>query len=414
MKDNLEAFNEAGIQVPVILGGAALTPRFVHGDCRAVYNGQVVYGRDAFADLRFMDALMEAKGVDQWDDNKGFLGTIPEGLGLGPAGGDDNEPTQQQGDPAAPIAGEADGTSASEAQALLVSDARSEAVPEEPALAPPFWGAQVLSEGEIDLGEVFAYLDRNALFAGQWQLRKSQQQSRDDYEAMLADKAEPVLQQWMARCLDEQLLTPRVAYGYFPCGRQGNAVVLFDPQGLGTAAAPGAAGAELGRFELPRQRSGNRYCIADFYRDLGTGADGRPTATDVLPMQAVTMGERATAFAQQLFGADQYSDYLYFHGLAVQMAEALAEWAHARIRRELGFADSADMPLRDVLAQRYRGSRYSFGYPACPNVADSRQQLLWLDAQRIGLSMDESEQLHPEQSTTALVALHSKARYFSA
>jgi 5-methyltetrahydrofolate--homocysteine methyltransferase len=131
-------------------------------------------------------------------------------------------------------------------------------------------------------------------------------------------------------------------------------------------------------------------------------------------MQAVTMGERATAFAQQLFGADQYSDYLYFHGLAVQMAEALAEWTHARIRRELGFADSADMPLRDVLAQRYRGSRYSFGYPACPNVADSRQQLVWLGAERIGLSMDESEQLHPEQSTTALVALHSKARYFSA
>jgi 5-methyltetrahydrofolate--homocysteine methyltransferase len=218
----------------------------------------------------------------------------------------------------------------------------------------------------------------------------------------------------MGRCLDEQLLTPRVAYGYFPCGRDGNAVVLFDPQGLETAATAGAAGFELGRFELPRQRSGNRYCIADFYRDLGAGSDGRPTATDVLPMQAVTMGERATAFAQQLFGADQYSDYLYFHGLAVQMAEALAEWTHARIRRELGFADPTGMPLRDVLAQRYRGSRYSFGYPACPNVADSRQQLAWLDAQRIGLSMDESEQLHPEQSTTALVALHSKARYFSA
>ena len=414
MKDNLEAFNEAGIQVPVILGGAALTPRFVHGDCRAVYNGQVIYGRDAFADLRFMDALMEAKGADQWDDNKGFLGTIPDGLGLGPASGDDDQALQQQPAPEAPMAEGADGASTSEAQGLLVSDARSEAVLEEPALVPPFWGAQVLGEDEIDLGEVFAYLDRNALFAGQWQLRKSQQQSRDDYEAMLADKAEPVLQQWMARCLDEQLLTPRVAYGYFPCGRQGNAVVLFDPEGLGIAAAPAAAGAELGRFELPRQRGGNRYCIADFYRDLGTGADGRPLATDVLPMQAVTMGERATAFAQQLFGADQYSDYLYFHGLAVQMAEALAEWAHARIRRELGFADPADMPLRDVLAQRYRGSRYSFGYPACPNVADSRQQLLWLDAQRIGLSMDESEQLHPEQSTTALVALHSKARYFSA
>jgi len=223
-----------------------------------------------------------------------------------------------------------------------------------------------------------------------------------------------VLQQWMARCIDEQLLTPRVAYGYLPCGRSGNAVVLFDPDGLAPADKPSSAGPELGRFALPRQRSGNRYCIADFYCDLATGADGQAIATDVLPMQAVTMGERATAFAQQLFGADQYSDYLYFHGLAVQMAEALAEWVHARIRRELGFADPVDMPLRDVLAQRYRGSRYSFGYPACPNVADSRQQLLWLGAERIGLTMDDSEQLHPEQSTTALVALHSKARYFSA
>jgi 5-methyltetrahydrofolate--homocysteine methyltransferase len=281
-------------------------------------------------------------------------------------------------------------------------------------LTPPFWGSHVLTEAEIPLAEVFAYLDRNALFAGQWQLRKAQGQSREDYEALLAEKAEPVLQQWTQRCLEEQLLTPRVAYGYFPCGRAGNAVVLFDPQGLEASAAPSAAGVELGRFELPRQRAGNRYCIADFYRDLATGADGRPMATDVLPMQAVTMGERATNFAQQLFSGDQYSDYLYFHGLAVQMAEALAEWVHARIRRELGHADPEDMPLRDVLAQRYRGSRYSFGYPACPNVADSRQQLLWLGAERVGLSMDESEQLHPEQSTTALVALHSKARYFSA
>ena len=131
-------------------------------------------------------------------------------------------------------------------------------------------------------------------------------------------------------------------------------------------------------------------------------------------MQAVTMGEKASVFAQKLFEADSYSDYLFFHGLAVQMAEALAEWTHARIRRECGFADPDGMPLRDVLAQRYRGSRYSFGYPACPNVADSRQQLLWLGAERIGLSMDESDQLHPEQSTTALVALHSVARYFSA
>jgi len=215
----------------------------------------------------------------------------------------------------------------------------------------------------------------------------------------LKAKAEPVLQTWLERSLNENLLQPAVAYGYFPCGRDGNAVAVFDPD----------SNSELGRFALPRQRSGNRYCIADFYRDL---SDGRPT--DVMPMQAVTMGEKASVFAQTLFEADSYSDYLYFHGLAVQMAEALAEWTHARIRRECGFADPEAMPVRDVLAQRYRGSRYSFGYPACPNVADSRQQLLWLGAEKIGLSMDESDQLHPEQSTTALVSLHSAARYFSA
>ncbi len=400
MKDNLEAFNEAGIAVPVILGGAALTPRFVHGDCRAAYKGQVVYGRDAFADLRFMDALMEAKAADAWDDHQGFLNGVPEGVGLAEAPAADTTDAQAEAS-VAPAAA----APTADAAPSTPNDHRSEAVAEEPALTPPFWGTQVLTEADIDLEEVFAYLDRNALFAGQWQLRKTQQQTREQYEAMLAEKAEPVLQAWKQRCIDEKLLTPRVAYGYFPCGREGNAVVVFDPADISV---------QLGRFALPRQRSGNRYCIADFYRDLIPGANGDPAPADVLPMQAVTMGEIASTVAQELFKGDQYSDYLYFHGLAVQMAEALAEWVHARIRRELGFADPADMALRDVLAQRYRGSRYSFGYPACPNVADSRPQLDWLGAERIGLSMDESDQLEPEQSTTALVALHSKARYFSA
>ena len=407
MKDNLEAFNQAGIAVPVILGGAALTPRFVNGDCRAAYQGQVIYGRDAFADLRFMDALMEAKADGTWDDLQGFLGPIPEGLGIASPETPAEQPAKADGViEAVAVSTEAVAVSPTEAAVSAEpNDQRSTAVAEESALEPPFWGSQILTEQEIDLQEVFAYLDRNALFAGQWQLRKTQQQTREDYEAMLVEKAEPVLQQWMARCLEEGLLSPRVAYGYFPCGRSGNAVVLFDPA---------KRQQQLGLFELPRQRSGNRYCIADFYRDLAIAADGSSLPTDVLPMQAVTMGEGATSFAQQLFKADQYTDYLYFHGLGVQLAEALAEWVHARIRRELGFADPTAMPLRDVLAQRYRGSRYSFGYPACPNVADSRQQLAWLGAERIGMSMDESDQLEPEQSTTALVALHSQARYFSA
>ena len=398
MKDNLEAFNAAGIDVPVILGGAALTPRFVNKDCREVYRGQVIYGRDAFADLRFMDAFVAARDADQWDNGRGFLAGAPEGLGLEPATDDTAAPPTASAANAAPEAEAA--ASTDPATAAPANDHRSDAVPEEPALSPPFWGSRVLTEAEIPLEQVFAYLDRNALFAGQWQLRKAQGQSREEYDAMLAEKAEPVLQQWMTRCLEQQLLTPRVAYGYFPCGREGNNVVVFDPD---------QRSRELGRFALPRQRSGNRYCIADFYQDL---AGGQPT--DVLPMQAVTMGERATSFAQELFKGDQYSDYLYFHGLGVQMAEALAEWVHAQIRGELGFGDPAGMPLRDVLAQQYRGSRYSFGYPACPNVADSRQQLAWLQTDRIGLSMDESDQLEPEQSTTALVALHSQARYFAA
>jgi 5-methyltetrahydrofolate--homocysteine methyltransferase len=386
MKDNLDAFNQADIDVPVILGGAALTPRFVNKDCRNVYHGQVIYGRDAFTDLRFMDALVEAKKSNNWDNKQGFLVESPEGFDLGkvdPDPGDLDEPAKPTNQ-----------------LDLVISSDRSAAVPEEQALKPPFWGTKILLEDEIPFEQIFAYLDRQALFAGQWQLRKNQNQSREEYDQIIQSKAEPVLKDWIERIKAEDLLSPRVAYGYFPCGRDGNSVVIYDP------ANPSKC---LGRFELPRQRSGNRYCIADFYRDLNN-----QSATDVIPMQAVTMGETATAFAKELFKADRYSDYLYFHGLGVQLAEALAEWTHARIRGEMGFSTEEPSNLKDVLAQRYRGSRYSFGYPACPNVADSRPQLTWLGADRIGLSMDESDQLDPEQSTTALVALHSKSRYFSA
>ena len=390
MKDNLQAFNEAGITVPVVLGGAALTPRFVNKDCSEVYNGKVIYGRDAFTDLRFMDAYVNANAENSWDDQQGFLNGTPEGLTLGgdtEADSDANPETSSTSSDA-PVQA-----------AAPVSTERSEAVPAEAPITAPFLGSCLLDSGQIPLEEVIAYLDRQALFAGQWQMRKNKEQSREAYEQELADKAEPVLQAWLTRIRNEGLLQPAVAYGYFPCGRRDNSVEVFDHSGDG----------RLGRFTLPRQRGESRYyASADFFNDV---VDDGPS--DVLPMQAVTMGEVASQFSQSLFAADAYSDYLYFHGLAVQMAEALAEWTHARIRRECGFSDPDGMPLRDVLAQRYQGSRYSC-YPACPNVGDSRDQLIWLGADRIGLTMDESEQLHPEQSTTALVALHSKARYFSA
>lgn len=161
-------------------------------------------------------------------------------------------------------------------------------------------------------------------------------------------------------------------------------------------------------FEFPRQRSGKRLCIADF---LATKESGK---VDVFPMQAVTVGEVATEYAQKLFKGDQYTDYLYYHGMAVQMAEALAEWNHTRIRRELGFAAQEPDNIRDILQQRYQGSRYSFGYPACPNMQDQYKQLDLLDTSRINMFMDESEQIYPEQSTTAIVCYHPAARYFSA
>ena len=394
MKDNLAAFNDAGIQVPVILGGAALTPRFVHRDCRAVYRGQVVYGKDAFTNLRFMDAYLKARQEQRWDHRQGFLDGIPAGVGLV-----HEETTVPPAPDTTPASVPANGNATAATTTAEDATARSVAVPEEPAVQPPFWGARLLHNSDIPLHEVAGYLDRQALFVGQWQLRRGKDQSKADHEALLRTTAEPTLEHWLERCRQDRLLQPAVAYGYFPCGRRGNSVQVFDSQGQG----------RLGEFVFPRQRSGNRYCIADFYRDL---ANDRPT--DVLPMQAVTMGAQASAFAQEIFRNDAYSDYLYFHGLAVQMAEALAEWIHARIRRACGFGGQEPGALRDVLAQRYRGSRYSFGYPACPNVADSRQQLAWLGAEAIGLTMDSSDQLQPEQSTTALVALHSKARYFSA
>ncbi|MFL0790697.1 MAG: methionine synthase [Prochlorococcus sp.] len=390
MKDNLQAFNDSQINVPVILGGAALTPRFVNKDCSEVYNGKVIYGRDAFTDLRFMDAFVAATNEGRWDNQQGFLDGTPEGLSIG-----GHSPDQQGLKDDSKIDKASDKTP----QQKVLNTERSQAVIEEPAIKPPFLGSKILNKDQIDLDELLGYLDRQALFAGQWQMRRARKQPREEYELLIQEKAEPVLEDLINKVKREKLLQPAVAYGYFPCGRDQNSLVVFDDQAKNI----------LGRFDLPRQRGGKGYCIADFYQDLDKG---RPV--DVIPMQAVTMGEQATEFSQKLFKADAYSDYLYFHGFAVQMAEALAEWTHARIRSECGFSAEEPEQLRDVLAQRYRGCRFSFGYPACPNVADSRQQLEMLNAERIGLSMDSSDQLHPEQSTTALIAMHSKALYFSA
>jgi 5-methyltetrahydrofolate--homocysteine methyltransferase len=258
------------------------------------------------------------------------------------------------------------------------------------------------------LEEVFGYLDLQALFVGQWQFRKPQEQSREEYDAFLQETVHPILADWKQRILAENLLHPQIVYGYFPCLAEGNSLHIYDPAVVGkTQDIP----EPVATFTFPRQKSLRRLCIADFFLSEELA---KPGEFDVFPMQAVTVGEIATEFAQKLFQADQYTDYLYYYGLSVQTAEALAEWSHARIRQELGFGDLEPATLREILQQRYQGSRYSFGYPACPNMADQPIQLDLLQTDRIGMTIDESEQLYPEQSTTAIIAYHPVAKYFSA
>jgi 5-methyltetrahydrofolate--homocysteine methyltransferase len=384
MKDNLETFNEQGITVPVILGGAALTRKFVYDDCQRAYNGRVIYGRDAFADLHFMDQLMPAKAESQWDDLKGFLDA--EGNAIAPVDAEEEE--------------EKAVAEAASTEPVEEDTRRSEAVTldlDRPQ--PPFWGTKILNPEDIAWEELFWHMDLQALIAGQWQFRKPREQTREEYDAFLAEKVHPILARWKERVIAENLLHPQVVYGYFPCQAEGNSLHVYQPENLEVPFVT---------WKFPRQRSMRRYCIADFFATKESGS------MDVLPMQAVTMGQKATEVAQELFKADNYTEYLYFHGMAVQLAEALAEWTHARIRRELGFGALEPDNIRDMLAQRYQGSRYSFGYPACPNIQDQYKQLELLGSDRINLYMDESEQIYPEQSTTAFVVYHPMAKYFSA
>jgi 5-methyltetrahydrofolate--homocysteine methyltransferase len=384
MKENLETFNEKGISVPVILGGAALTPKFVYEDCQNVYKGKVVYGKDAFSDLNFMDKLMPAKSASQWDDSQGFLGEFAE---------TESENGHKK-------VGEKKAKKVQDDEPKVIDTKRSEAVDIEITRPqPPFWGTQFIQTADISLEELFWHMDLQALIAGQWQFRKPKEQSKEEYQAFLKEKVHPILETWKARIIEEKLLHPQLIYGYFPCNSEGNTLHIYNPENHSQ---------QVTSFEFPRQKSLRRLCIADFFAPKESGI------IDVFPMQAVTVGEVATEFAQKLFANNEYTDYLYFHGMAVQVAEALAEWTHARIRRELGFAASEPDNIRDMLAQRYQGSRYSFGYPACPNIQDQQKQLDLLGVDRMNMHMDESEQLYPEQSTTAIICYHPVAKYFSA
>ena len=387
MKDNLEAFNNAEINVPVILGGAALTPKFVNEDCSQIYKGKILYGKDAFTDLQFMNDYMDSKKKGNWSNENGFTNTDDIQIKLASPRSSAKEKNLNKN------------FEKTKSIQLIENFNRSNFVEEEEPIKAPFLGTRVLQDIEIDFDKLIFYLDKKALFSGQWQIKKNKGQSVEEYNNYLDSYANPLLEKWINIILDKGLISPKAVYGYFRCGRNDNSIYLFD----------NVSNKRISEFNFPRQKSGNNLCIADFYCDLKNN-----DPVDIFPMQAVTMGEIASEYSQELFKADKYSDYLIFHGLTVQLAEALAEYVHSIVRIECGFKSYEPNNNREILAQKYRGARYSFGYPACPKVSDSNIQLSLLDTKRINLTMDESEQLHPEQSTTAIISLHSKAKYFSA
>jgi 5-methyltetrahydrofolate--homocysteine methyltransferase len=368
MRDNLEELNARGLaSYPVLLGGAALNRTYVEGDLRQLYKGRVFYCRDAFAGLRVMDQLREEREQ----------GVEPE-----------KEPVRAPR--VAPIRPRGPAPAPPDTSEL----ARSDVATDVPVPTAPFLGEARVVKG-IPVRDLVPYLNESALFRGQWQLRPVG--GKEGWRHTLETEARPRLRALLDEAIATQILRPAVVYGYFPCNGDGNDVVVWDDDGR-----------ERVRFSFPRQRRDRRLCIADFFRPLESGEP------DVIGMHVVTMGLAASEATAKLFADNRYREYLELHGVTVEMAEALAEYWHQRIRQELGIAgdDAADM--EDLFDQGYRGSRYSFGYPACPDLEEQTKLFELLRPERIGVELSEEFQLHPEQSTSAIIVHHPEAKYFNA
>jgi 5-methyltetrahydrofolate--homocysteine methyltransferase len=376
MRENLERMSRDDVKVPVMLGGAALTRNYVETDCAAAYaSGQVAYARDAFDGLSLMDKVVNGNFAAHVGAQQEKRKAMPTGgkRVLGQATRADQRPVDFE-------------------ETRLRRDELSAgvAVPE-----PPFWGPRVLARVPVDA--LVPFLNERMLYQFQWGFRKSGR-SLEEYMAWARKELRPTLKRMLGVCKQQDILVPQAVYGYWPANAEGNDVILYDPE---------AQDREVARFTLPRQARAGGLCIADFLRDVASGE------RDVLGLQIVTMGQRASDVAREWFKDDRYQDYLYLHGLGVELAEALAEYVHKRIRGELGFSHEDSRDLDAMLGQGYRGSRYSFGYPACPNLEDQEQLLRLLKAAEIGVELSDEYQLHPEQSTSAIVLHHPQAKYFS-
>lgn len=379
MEENLHELNARGIKVPVLLGGAALTRTYAESHLRTVYEGPLYYGKDAFEGLSIMDRLgsgnaneIDAQIEERVAKRSAALERVAAGevpVAAGSAGDDDGRPV------------------------------RSKVAREIDAPTPPFWGSQVVDS--VPLKDVLSMINPTALFAVQWQIKRGQQ-SKSDYDAMLDEKARPVYRRMCIEAEQQQILQPKLVYGYFPCHAEGETLVLFDPEDVNS---------EIERLTFPRQPGNRRLCITDFFRDAEECE--RAKAKDVIGMSCVTMGEKITEKCKELFDSGAYQDYLYWHGLGVEGAEGLAELWHKRMRQELSIAGKDATTPTGLFKQEYQGSRYSFGYPACPDM--SGHEAIWrlIDPTRIGCTLTENHQIVPEQSTSAIVVHHPEARYFN-
>ncbi|MCW2671593.1 MAG: metH [Frankiales bacterium] len=380
MKENLLEMNSRGIaqQYPVILGGAALTRAYVENDLSEVFDGEVRYARDAFEGLRLMDRIMAEKR---------------------------GEVTAEQ---SAEDKAKEDERKARHARSRAIAEARAAKEPEPEPVGrsdvavdntiptPPFWGSRVTKGVALD--DYSSWIDERALFRGQWGLQGSKGGNGPSYEELVETEGRPRLRDLLSRVRAEGIMQPAVVHGYYPAVSKGDDLIVLDPD----------TGDERTRFTFPRQRRDRRLCLADFFRPEESGE------TDVVAFQVVTMGRHVSDVTAELYAKNAYREYLELHGLSVQLTEALAEFWHARIREELGFADEDAGDLEGILKLQHRGARYSWGYPACPDVEDQAKVQQLLQWQRVGIELSEEFQLTPEQSTSAIVVHHPEATYFAA
>jgi 5-methyltetrahydrofolate--homocysteine methyltransferase len=376
MRDNLAELNSRGLagRWPVLLGGAALTRAYVEQDLAALFDGQVRYARDAFEGLRLMDAAMAVKRGDPG-------AKLPE-------------PRTRRVRATGAARGAQD-------EAGAGNQARSDINTDGPVPVTPFLGTEVIRG--VPLADYAAFIDERALFLGQWGLKPSRGHGGKTYEELVEAEGRPRLRMWLERIQTEGLLEAAVVYGYFRCVSAGNDLIVLGPDGT----------TELERFSFPRQRRDRRLCLADFFKPQGRDSSRQDDQTDVVAFQLATMGPRVSLATGELFAKNAYREYLELHGLSVQLTEALAEYWHARVRRELGISGADPEDLEGFFRVGYQGARYSFGYPACPDLADRAKVIRLLEPSRIGVELSEEMQLHPEQSTDAIVLHHPEAKYFS-